>query len=97
MIKPGYVSEDGLIDDQSVVIDPVNNKVTIKFRGGTPVVWDWWKPKDSYDLPEPGSWVEEYLIRSYAQKVADREPRILKHQEYEDEIPEYDRIPGSRE
>ena len=95
VIKPGYVSEDGTIDDQSVVIDPVNNKVTIKFRGGTPVVWDWWKPKDTYDLPERGSWVEEYLIRSYAQMVEDMEPGILKHQAYEDDIPEYDKIPSN--
>ena len=95
VIKPGYISEDGLIDDQSVVIDPVNNKVTIKFRGGEPVVWDWWKPKDTYDLPERGSWVEEYLIRSYAQMIADYEPGILKHRDYEDEVPEYDKIPES--
>ena len=93
VIKPGYVSEDGTIDDQSVVIDPVANKVTIKFRGGTPVVWDWWKPKDTTELPEPGSWVAEYLIRSWRQYVEDQEPGILKHRPGEDEIPEYDRIP----
>lgn len=38
VLEPGYISEDGLIDDQSVVWDYENNKVIMKFRGGEPIV-----------------------------------------------------------
>ncbi|MBQ4511634.1 MAG: hypothetical protein II969_01480, partial [Anaerolineaceae bacterium] len=32
VLKKGYVSEDGLIDDESVKYDPVNGKCTMKYR-----------------------------------------------------------------
>ena len=80
VIKKGYVSEDGLIDDQSVVIDPKAGKITMKYRGGVPVTWDWWKAKDTGDLPEEGSWAAEYLYREFHQLLDDLQPGILKHQ-----------------
>ena len=97
VIKPGYVSEDGMIDDQSVVIDPEAGAVTMKYRGGEPVTWNWWKPKDTTDLPEPGSWTEEYLKRSYRQFLEDNEFGVLKHRPYEDEMPEYNKKPKNND
>ncbi len=37
VLPEGYVSDDGLIDDKSVVWDWENRLVTMKFRGGEPV------------------------------------------------------------
>ena len=69
--------------------DPVNGKCTIKYRGGVPVTWDYWKAKDLSDVPQPGSWLVEYLRRAYLQMLEDEEPGILKHRPEEDEIPPY--------
>ncbi len=80
VVKKGYVSEDGLIDDQSVVWDYENNKVTIKFRGGEPVVWDFWKPKDTADVLGPGHWCYQYIRRLYWQLEEAEEPGLFRRQ-----------------
>ncbi len=78
VVKKGYVSEDGLIDDQSVVWDYENNKVTIKFRGGEPVVWDFWKPKDTADVLGPEHWCYQYIRRLYWQLEEAEEPGLFR-------------------
>ena len=78
VVKKGYVSEDGLIDDQSVVWDYENNKVIMKFRGGEPVVWDFWKPKDTADVLGPEHWCYQYIRRLYWQLVEAEEPGLFR-------------------
>ena len=95
VIKKGYVSPDGLIDDQSVTYDLENGTCTMKYRGGVPVTWDFWKARGTWDAPDPESWTGEYIYRYYRQQEADAAPGILKHQQYEDEIQDYDKIPGT--
>ena len=63
IIRPGYISEDGLIDDESVVWNWDEGTVAIKFRGGEPEIWPFWKPKDAADIPK--GWVARYLRRKY--------------------------------
>ena len=65
VLPKGYVSEDGTIDDESVVWNWENNTVTMKFRGGEAVTWPFWKAKDTFDTMKPGSWEREYYIRLY--------------------------------
>ena len=95
VIKKGYVSPDGLIDDQSITYDLENGKCTMKYRGGVPVTWDFWKAKGTWDAPDPESWTGEYIYRLYQQQEADEQPGVLKHQSYEDEVQDYDKIPGT--
>ena len=92
VLKEGYVSPDGLVDRDSVSYDPENMKCTMKYRGGVPVTWDWWKAKDLGEIPT--GWAAEYLIRQYAQMKGDEVIRILEHRDYEDEAPDYNRIPS---
>ena len=73
-LPKGYLSEDGTIDDQSVVWDWVNNTVTMKFVGGEPVTWPFWKAKDTSDTMKPGTWCREYYIRLYRRWLRDIEP-----------------------
>ena len=89
VIKKGYVSEDGLIDDESIKYDMENMTCTMKYRGGVPVTWNLWKAKDTFDVPAPDSWVTEYVIRSYRQRQEDQALGILKHRREDDEIPPY--------
>lgn len=63
VLKPGYVSPDGLIDDQSVIRDRANHRVIMKLRGGEPVIWPEWKAAWTGDVMEPGSWPEQYYVR----------------------------------
>lgn len=78
VVKPGYVSEDGLIDDQSVVWDYENNKVICKFRGGEPIIWDFWKPKDTADVLGPEHWCYQYIRRIYWQLADKQEPGLFR-------------------
>ena len=78
VVKKGYVSEDGLIDDESVVWDYENNKVIMKFRGGEPVVWDFWKPKDTADVLGPDHWCYQYIRRLYWQLEEADEPGLFR-------------------
>ncbi len=46
----------------------------MKFVGDEPVTWSFWKARDDGDLPEAGSWAEEYMIRVRKQLIEDLEP-----------------------
>ena len=73
-LPKGYVSKDERIDDESVVWNWQDNTVTMKFRGGEPVTWPFWKAKDTYDVLKKGDWCGEYYIRLYKQILADMDP-----------------------
>ena len=72
VLPKGYVSPDGRIDDQSVVWDWENRTVSMKYVGEEPVVWPFWKARDSTDLPE--GWAAEYNQRFYWQVIEDQMP-----------------------
>ena len=76
IIRPGYVSEDGLIDDESVVWNWEEGTVAIKFRGGEPEIWPFWKPKDETDIPT--GWTAEYLYRKFVDWADSLDRGILK-------------------
>ena len=63
VLKPGYVSPDGLIDEHSVVWDRANHQVIMKFRGGEPIIWPEWKASWAGDLPEEDSLAWDYIRR----------------------------------
>ena len=46
VVKKGYVSEDGLIDDKSVVYYPETHEVEFGYVGGVRTRWKYWKAKD---------------------------------------------------
>ena len=94
VIKPGYVSEDGLIDDQSVVWDRENHQVIMKFRGGEPIVWPEWKATWTGDMPKAGSWIAEYYMRLGMQNKLDGLMTVLTPQPYEDDPPDFGKPPG---
>ena len=76
IIRPGYVSGDGLIDDESVVWNWDEGTVAIKLRGGEPEIWPFWKPKDAADIPK--GWVARYLRRKYLDWADCLQQGILK-------------------
>ena len=76
IIRPGYVSEDGLIDDQSVVWNWEEGTVAMKFRGGEPEIWPFWKAKDAGDIPK--GWPARYLRRMYLDWVDSLQLGVLK-------------------
>ncbi len=76
IIRPGYVSEDGLIDDQSVVWNWEEGTVAIKFRGGEPEIWPFWKAKDASDIPT--GWPARYLRRRFIDFAESVKQGILK-------------------
>ena len=73
-LPKGYVSKDEKIDDESVVWNWTDNTVTMKFRGGEPVTWPFWKPKDTFDVLKKGDWCTEYYQRLYRQILQDADP-----------------------
>ena len=78
VVPKGYVSEDEMIDDQSVVWHPENHTVACKFRGEEePVIWPYWKPADLGDVPKKGSWVADYYRRLFGQWLAEYQFRIF--------------------
>ena len=78
VVPKGYVSEDEMIDDQSVVWHPENHTVACKFRGEEePVIWPYWKPADLGDVPKRGSWVADYYRRLFGQWLAEYQFRIF--------------------
>ena len=90
VLKPGYVSPDGLIDDQSVIYDRANHQVIMKLRGGEPVIWPEWKATWVGDVMEPGSWPEEYYMRlglqMHFQELEEEEEQLFKKDPIEEEI-----------
>lgn len=91
VVRPGYVSEDGLMTDRSVIFNTEEKTVTMQLTGCPPVVWPYWKPKDTRDMFEAESRVAKYLRGYYLQLQQDRELEALKPRWYEEEIPVYDR------
>ncbi len=76
--RPGYVSEDGKIDDKSVIWHPETMTVEMGYVGEEKVVWSYWKPKDVTDLFEEDSWVAEYLAREYDQWIQNGEQGLFR-------------------
>jgi hypothetical protein len=74
VIRKGYVSPDGTIDDQSVVWDWENHLVYMKEVGEEPVVWPFWKAQNLGDNMIPDSWCAQYHLRVYQQFLEDSEP-----------------------
>lgn len=68
VLPEGYLSEDGLIDDKSVVWHPETHEVEIGYRGGVRTVWDYKRFIDPREVWIPGEWGAEYLIRLYEQQ-----------------------------
>ena len=87
VLKPGYVSPDGLIDEHSVVWDRVNHQVIMKLRGGEPVIWPEWKATWAGDLPEEDSLAWDYIRRQGRQMREDRVIHLFERSSYEDEEP----------
>ncbi len=56
-----------------------------------------WKPKDTRDIPMRDSWVTDYMIRSYRQRLEDEQLGILQRKNYEEEVPPYNVKPGGRD
>ena len=67
VLPEGYLSEDGTIDDRSVVFNWEERTVTMKFVGGEPVTWPFWKPKDVTEAPQKGAWYWDYYRTLYRQ------------------------------
>ena len=94
VLPEGYLSEDGLIDDKSVVWHPETHEVEIGYRGGVRTVWDYKRFIDPREVWIPGEWGAEYLIRLYEQQRQDRyQIGMFLHKAEADEVPDYDRIP----
>lgn len=97
VLKPGYVSPDGLIDENSVIRDRKNHQVIMKFRGGEPVIWPEWKATWTGDVMDGHDWGLEYLARLGRQLQEDDHMELFHRQPYEDEVPWYDQIPENRQ
>ena len=75
VLPKGSLSPDGRIDDQSVVFNWEDRTVACKFHGEEePIIWPFWKPRDTFDVPEEGSWCEEYMKRVRHQLEEDLKP-----------------------
>ncbi len=92
-LPPDYVSEDGLIDSESVVWDYENSKVTMKYRGGVPVTWDFKQYIDPRDVPKPDEWILQYHLRLFEQEKNVDPYELFRHHPRDEEIPDYNRIP----
>ncbi len=93
MLPESYLSNDELIDNKSVIWHPETNEVYIGYVREERTVWNYKKFLDPCEVWEPGSWAAEYQIRMYSQNTESLQPGLLKHIDYEDEVPPYNRIP----
>ena len=93
-LPPDYISEDGLIDSESVVWDYDNHKVTMKYRGGVPVTWDFIQMLDDRDVYDPNAWSTQYRQRIFDQNLAESRFGLFIHRVRDGDIPEYNRIPS---
>lgn len=91
-----YLSEDGLIDGESVKFDYENHEVTMKYRGGVPVTWPFRQFIDTREVPKPGEWFTEYYLRLQMQEDLREQVGVLQHRPNEGDIPEYEKIPEVR-
>jgi len=94
VLPKGYISEDGLIDDKSVVYYPEIREVEFGYRGGPRYRWKYWKARNDRDVPRAGEWAVEYYQRFYKQFVLAPEHTVLEPK-IEELLPEYeyDKIP----
>ena len=76
IIRPGYISEDGLIDDQSVIWNWDEGTVTMKLRGGEPEIWPFWKARNASDMPR--GWPARYLRRKFLDLVDSLTWEVMK-------------------
>ena len=83
VVRPGYVSEDGKIDDKSVIWHPETMTVEMGYAGEEKVVWSYWKPKDITDVYEEDSWVAQYLAREYDQWIQNGIPGLFKRKAWD--------------
>ena len=83
VVRPGYVSEDGKVDDHSVIWHPENHTVEMGYVGEEKMVWPYWKPKDNTDNIPEGSWCEEYVQRSYREWLESGKPGLFKHKPWD--------------
>ena len=70
VLPEGYLSEDGTIDDKSVVFNWEDRTVTMKFVGEEGVTWPFWKPKDVTEAPQMGTWYWDYYRTLYLQATS---------------------------
>ena len=91
--RPGYVSEDGLIDDKSMVFHPETHEIEFGYVGGVRSRWKYWKPENDRDVPDPNSWAMQFLKRYYDTYIREPEYKLLEPWPYEREEPEYNKIP----
>ena len=89
VLPKGYISEDGLIDDQSVVYYPEIREVEFGYRGGPRYRWKYWKARNDRDVPIAGEWAVEYYQRFYKQFVLEPEHKVLEPT-VEELLPEYE-------
>ena len=64
-IPKGYVSEDGRIDENSVIWDWEKEEVTFQFVGEEAVTWKFWKAKNLRDMIS--GWGDAYYRRYFEQ------------------------------
>ena len=83
VVRPGYVSEDGKVDENSVIWHPENQTVEMGYVGEEKVIWPYWKPKDNTENVPEGSWCEEYLQRSYDEWLESGKPGLFKHKPWD--------------
>lgn len=93
-IPEGYISEDGLIDSESVVFDYENHLVTMKYRGGVPVTWPFKQFIDTREVPRPDEWFSEYMMRLWDKAEAEMQMGVFLHRSSEEEVPDYNKIPN---
>ena len=78
-IRPGYLSEDGKMDSESVAWNYETHKVAMKYRGEEPVIWDFRQYIGLDEVPKPEDWDAQYYIRLDAQFRAEQQSGILTH------------------
>lgn len=92
VLKKDYVSENGLIDANSMVYHPETEEVEFGYVGGRWFRWKYWKAKNDRDVPEPGCWVVEYYQRLYDQWLIELDPVVL-HTPWGNYRPDYNELP----
>ena len=88
-----YLSEDGLLDGESIKFDYEKQEVTMKYHGGVPVTWPYRQFIDTWDVPRPDEWFSEYHLRLKERLDREKQSGVLVHRLADGEIPEYDKIP----
>ncbi|MBQ6519786.1 MAG: hypothetical protein IJI14_13775 [Anaerolineaceae bacterium] len=79
----GYQSEDGLINDKSVVFHPESEEIEFGYADGPRHRWKYWKAKDDKDVPDPESWTVKYYRRWYDTYVREPDLKLLEPWPYE--------------